>query len=99
MTQPEINNLKNIVQKYAVKKNSINQQIKDLEKARDEFKISHWIAEIQIIDLYKELTESDERNEFIIQAKKTETDVDFEKNFRSIFFEFFFNVYLDPNKL
>lgn len=89
MEEQELNKLKQVIKTYKAKKDEIYNKVAELEKEVREGKRYPWhVHELQN-DLYRELTDCDERKAYIEEYKKIENDDDFEKYFRSVAMEYF----------
>ena len=99
MDEKEIEELREIIGAYKSKKVNIYDQIAELDKLAWEGKKFPWHVEDLKNDLYRELTNSDERKAFSEQSKRTKDDPEFEKHFRSIFLDYFLGIKISPEHL
>lgn len=99
MEKQEFDKLKKVIKTYADKRNEIYNKIAELDKTVREGTKQTWHADELKNDLYKELTDCEERKAYTEEYKKIEDDDDFEKYFRSAALEYFLGINIKPEHL
>lgn len=99
MEEQEFNKLKGIIKTYKAKKDEVYNKVAELEKDVREGKRYSWHVDEMKNDLYRELTDCDERKAYIEESKKIEGDDDFEKYFSSAALEYFLGIKIKPENL
>jgi hypothetical protein len=99
MTPQQIAEITRVVEAYKQKKFEMMKKVKDLEDFCNQGRIFPWHRDTQIEQLWNDLVATSERKEFVDYAERTNTDVEFEKHFRTAHSLAFLNHPLDPKKL
>ena len=89
ITASEIAETRRVIGNYYRQKKEMRERADSLREDVKKGIRKKWVVEAMIDDMYRDLSESPNREEFGKMAKKTETDSAYEAVFRTIFNEIF----------
>jgi hypothetical protein len=99
MTEQDFNKLRGIVKAYSAQRDKVHDQVAQIRQDVKDRKINAWTADMRIHQLYTDLTNCSERQDFIQEEKKIHNDPVFEKYFRSAAMEYFLKNKIRPEDL
>lgn len=99
MEKEEFEALRKVIKAYNDKKKVVVEKVREIEKKAREDWMFGINAELVIHKLYEELKETKESEAFSEAYKKTKTDDEYEKYFRSAALEIFLGIEISPENL
>jgi len=99
MTEKEKQEIDEVVNNYGVIRHKYWDDLTEIQRKKRDGEIYLHTGELLILELNKQLKESDERSKFVEMTKELGNNDEFEKYFHSVCLREFNDIHITPEKL